>query len=425
MKTEKKIMLLYFLLGILWVAFSDYFFLLFSENQELYPTLQTYKGWFYVIITAIIFYFILHRTMEKMRAQSKELQESYEQLEADHEEFLALNEEIIAQHQELYEGKERLHKIIDLVPHLIFARDAEGTFLLANRAVAKLYGKEPAEIVGKNLAELHADVSGEELNFSLTTDQEVLEKYDSLLIDEEYITDVDGNTRIYIVKKIPFSYSEKIGKAVLGVAVDITELKESEKLIREYHRKEEKFREELIHSIGSLLELHDSYTGNHSRNVAILARRLAEELHLSNEEIESAYWAGVVHDIGKILVPLEILNKKGRLTDEEFDIVKKHPEWGYQTLVKSELLSDIARYVLYHHERWDGKGYPEGISGNDIPVVAQILSLADTWDAMRSDRPYRKALDEKTALDEIIKNKGSQFSPELVEIFIKIIPDYN
>ena len=424
MKTETKITLIYLLLGFLWITLTDNIFFLFNDYAELYSAIHTYKGWFFIIITAVVFYFILHKALEKVRAQNQALQESYEQLEADHEEFMALNEEIMLKNQELNEGKERLHKIMDLVPHLIFAKDSTGKFLLVNKAVASLYGKTPAELVGKKHVELHDNISPEELEVFLATDQKVLEKNEPVLIEEEYITDINGHTRIYITKKIPFKYSESIEKAILGVAVDITELKKSEQLIRAYHQKEEKFREELILSVSSLLEIHDSYTGDHSRNVAILAKRLAEELSLDQEEIEYAYWTGIVHDIGKILVPLEILNKKGRLDEEEFKIIKKHPEWGYQSLARSELLSDIASYVLYHHERWDGKGYPEGLNGKDIPLVAQIIALADTWDAMCSDRPYRKALDKETAMEEIYRNKGTQFNPALVELFLKIITEF-
>lgn len=424
MKTETKITLIYLLLGFLWITLTDNIFFLFNDYAELYSAIHTYKGWFFIIITAVVFYFILHKAMEKVRAQNQALQESYEQLEADHEEFMALNEEIMLKNQELNEGKERLHKIMDLVPHLIFAKDSTGKFLLVNKAVASLYGKTPAELLGKKHVELHDNISPEELEVFLATDQKVLEKNEPVLIEEEYITDINGHTRIYITKKIPFKYSESIEKAILGVAVDITELKKSEQLIRAYHQKEEKFREELILSVSSLLEIHDSYTGDHSRNVAILAKRLAEELSLDQEEIEYAYWTGIVHDIGKILVPLEILNKKGRLDEEEFKIIKKHPEWGYQSLARSELLSDIASYVLYHHERWDGKGYPEGLNGKDIPLVAQIIALADTWDAMCSDRPYRKALDKETAMEEIYRNKGTQFNPALVELFLKIITEF-
>lgn len=424
MKTETKITLIYLLFGFLWITLTDNIFFLFNDYAELYSAIHTYKGWFFIIITAVVFYFILHKAMEKVRAQNQALQESYEQLEADHEEFMALNEEIMLKNQELNEGKERLHKIMDLVPHLIFAKDSTGKFLLVNKAVASLYGKTPAELLGKKHVELHDNISPEELEVFLATDQKVLEKNEPVLIEEEYITDINGHTRIYITKKIPFKYSESIEKAILGVAVDITELKKSEQLIRAYHQKEEKFREELILSVSSLLEIHDSYTGDHSRNVAILAKRLAEELSLDQEEIEYAYWTGIVHDIGKILVPLEILNKKGRLDEEEFKIIKKHPEWGYQSLARSELLSDIASYVLYHHERWDGKGYPEGLNGKDIPLVAQIIALADTWDAMCSDRPYRKALDKETAMEEIYRNKGTQFNPALVELFLKIITEF-
>lgn len=425
MKTniEKKVTLLYLIIGITWIILSDKILLLLISNTEIYHVLQTYKGWFYVFITAIIFYLILHKTMNKLRKQSIELKDSYAQLEADNEEFIALNEEIILTNRKLSEQKERLRKIVDLVPQLIFAKDGRGRFLLANQAVAELYKQKPADIIGKTHNELHGNISPEELGHFLSSDKKVLETNEAITLEEESITDLKGETRIYRTRKIPFTFSDTINKAILGVAVDITELKKGEKIIRDYHLKEEKFREEIILSLTDMLEIYDPYTQGHSQNVANLARKIAEEMALSREETEHAYWTGIVHDIGKILVPINILNKRNKLTDGEFTVIKKHPEWGYKTLGRSGRLTNIAKYVLYHHERWDGKGYPTGISREDIPIIAQIVAIADTWDAMCSDRPYRKAMAVEDAVEEIKKNRGKQFAPEVVDTFLNIVED--
>lgn len=133
----------------------------------------------------------------------------------------------------------------------------------------------------------------------------------------------------------------------------------------------------------------------------------------------------MVHDIGKIIVPSEILNKKGKLTKNEYEIVQNHPKWAYETLIKSRQLSNLAKYVLHHHERWDGNGYPNGLKKDNIPKISQILSIADCWDAMRSNRSYRDALTYKEAKNELIRNKNKQFSNWMVEQFVDMLETKN
>lgn len=177
----------------------------------------------------------------------------------------------------------------------------------------------------------------------------------------------------------------------------------------------------LIKVFSKMLIIHDEYTKDHSSEVARLGKLLASSLELPDRKIKEAYWAGIVHDIGKIEVPREILNKTSRLTDEEYKMIKKHPYTGYMALKDLEKLEDISKYVLYHHERWDGSGYPEGLESNSIPLVSQILSVVDAWDAMTSKRSYRNALSRKVAYEEIKNNIGSQFSPVVAREFLSLI----
>jgi HD-GYP domain-containing protein (c-di-GMP phosphodiesterase class II) len=152
-----------------------------------------------------------------------------------------------------------------------------------------------------------------------------------------------------------------------------------------------------------------------------LASETAKKIGLNQKEISNGYWAGMVHDVGKLLISKRILTKNGSLTDQEYLKIKKHPEWAYRTLKKSEQLEDIAEYVLYHHERWDGNGYPEEIEGDDIPIISRILTVVDAWDAMRSDRSYRNALTKEMAIEELRLNKGTQFDGEVVDVFLEVI----
>ncbi|MFW6035149.1 MAG: HD domain-containing phosphohydrolase [Halothermotrichaceae bacterium] len=421
LKNENKIILFYLLIGLFWIAFSDRIVSLIAQSHDLHLIMQTYKGWAYVIITAVIFYIILHKAMDSMRKQKQKLQESYSQLEADNEEFQALNKEIIEKNDKLSAQQKQLREIIDLVPHLIFAKDEDSNFILVNQAVADLYNTQPENIIhSSHKNSIHTEISEEELDFFLKTDQQVLNNNNKIKIEEEQITDIDGNTRIYQTEKIPFNSYNSDKKALLGVAVDITKLKEQEKTIEKYHKMEQEKQQEIILSIIQMLEIHDTYTGGHSQNVGKLSKKIAEKLGLNDKKIKDTYWAGIVHDIGKILIPKKILNKKGQLSDFEYNIIKKHSRWGYQTLIKSNTLKKIAIYVLYHHERWDGKGYPEGITGEEIPLISQIICLADSWDAMSSTRSYRQALPHKKALSEIKNNRGKQFAPDIVDAFLEI-----
>jgi len=141
---------------------------------------------------------------------------------------------------------------------------------------------------------------------------------------------------------------------------------------------------------------------------------IAEELRIDATDFKRVYWAGLVHDIGKILVPSDILKKKSALTKEEYTVIQKHPQWGAEVLHSSEKLKEIAEYVLFHHERWDGTGYPIGLSGEEIPYISRIISIADALDAMTSDRPYRKGMGVTIAFQELERGAGSQFDPDLV-----------
>lgn len=176
--------------------------------------------------------------------------------------------------------------------------------------------------------------------------------------------------------------------------------------------------EQKISALIKLLGLYDYYTKIHAQNVAHLSKKIAINLNLTQIEIKNSYLAGLLHDIGKTMIPLKILNKKKALTEAEFLLIKKHSIWGYQILKEISDLKEIANYVLYHHEKWNGEGYPKGLKTKEIPLIAQIVALADAWDAMCSDRPYKKAMPQTKALVQIKANMGQQFSPQIVKIFL-------
>ena len=184
---------------------------------------------------------------------------------------------------------------------------------------------------------------------------------------------------------------------------------------------QEGFQREIAMSMISMLEQYDSYTRGHSENVALLAQRLAERLGMGRDAVKNAYWAGLVHDIGKILVPIDVLNKSTSLTEEEYALVKTHPERGERVLSRSEELAGLGLVVGSHHERWDGTGYPAGRRGEEIPPLARVMALADAYDAMTSHRSYRRGMKKSVALEEIRRGAGTQFDPEMAWIFVEMM----
>lgn len=174
----------------------------------------------------------------------------------------------------------------------------------------------------------------------------------------------------------------------------------------------------IIKSLITALEARDEYTKGHSYRVQIYSVKLAKALGLPAKKVKQVELSAILHDIGKIGIPDSILRKPGGLTEEEYEIIKKHPVTGYNILKSIDGLDDVLNGIKYHHERYDGKGYPEGLKKDEIPLVARIIAIADTLDAITSDRPYRKGLDFEYALEEIKNAKGSQLDPELVDVFL-------
>jgi putative nucleotidyltransferase with HDIG domain len=175
----------------------------------------------------------------------------------------------------------------------------------------------------------------------------------------------------------------------------------------------------LLHSLTSAVDAKDTYTCGHSQRVALLSRHLARSAGLSDADVENTYVAALLHDVGKIGVPESVLQKAGKLTDEEFEQMKRHPRTGARILEDVRQLRHVLPGVLHHHERFDGRGYPEGLSDESIPLMGRIICLADSFDAMTSDRTYRKGMPVEIALAEIKKCSGTHFDPKLAAAFLQ------
>jgi len=187
-----------------------------------------------------------------------------------------------------------------------------------------------------------------------------------------------------------------------------------------HSRKLRKTMEMTIQALAVTIEMRDPYTAGHQRRVTQLASRIAQEMNLGEEEIVNIRLAGIVHDIGKIYVPVEILTKPGRLNDYEISMIRSHPRFGFDIIKETDLPKKIGEIILQHHERMDGSGYPAGLSGSEIHLESRILSVADVVEAMSSHRPYRPALGLEAALEEIDQHKGFLFDPDVVDVCLDL-----
>ncbi len=201
------------------------------------------------------------------------------------------------------------------------------------------------------------------------------------------------------------------------------EVEKKTKEIVEEQKKNERLSIQVVTAIANAVDAKDTYTNGHSGRVAEYAEKIAERFGYSEEQQEEIYMMGLLHDVGKIGIPDAVINKPAKLTDEEFEIIKNHPVMGARILQNIREMPKLVVGARWHHERYDGKGYPDGLSGTDIPVEARIIAVADAYDAMTSRRSYRDILSQEVVRSEIEKGKGTQFDPVFAEIMLGMMEE--
>lgn len=235
------------------------------------------------------------------------------------------------------------------------------------------------------------------------------------------IVSKDGSVKVVEVN------SAKVGKRRearrIGIMRDITGRKKAEEELEKSLERLKRTFEDTVNALVSALERRDPYTAGHQKGVANLACAIAQEMHLSKDKIDGLRLAGLVHDVGKIQIPTEILIKPGHLSETEFLMIKIHPQAGYDILKEIDFPYPIAEIVLQHHERMDGSGYPQGLCGEQILLEARILAVADVVEAMSSQRPFRPALGIGMALEEVSKHRGKLYERRVVDALLRLVKE--
>ena len=312
---------------------------------------------------------------------------------------------------ELKQAEEKYRNIFENAQEGIYQTTPDGRFITANRSMARILGYDSPEDLIASITDIARQlyVDPEER----TKFMEMIKQLGSTKNYEVRFYRKDGD--IIWVSLTTLVICDEKGQVLYyeGILENITDRKESFDRLK-------KALEGTVRAIASMVETKDPYTADHQRLVGDLARAIATEMGLSNDKVEGLSVAAIIHDIGKVSVPAEILSKPTKLTDLEFRLIKTHVQAGYDILKDIDFPWPIARMVLEHHERINGSGYPQKIRGENILLESRILAVADVVDAMSSHRPYRPTLGVDAALEEIEKNKGTLYDCAVVDTCLKL-----
>lgn len=310
----------------------------------------------------------------------------------------------------------RFRTLFEAIPEAVLVHDDESTILHINDVGSQRLEWPVEDLIGKNIR----DIITEE-NVALIPLHVRKTRTDGSCRFETTYVSRTGQRIVAEVNERPIEFGGK--NAILSVARDITERKRTEEALQKSYLQLQRVLEGTVNALASIAEKRDPFTAGHQQRVTRLACAIAEEMNLSEEQRQGIRMAATVHDIGKISIPAEILNKPGQLTELQSSIIKTHPTIGYDILKEIEFPWPVAQIVFQHHERIDGTGYPQGLSHEEIMLEAKILAVADVVEAMASHRPYREAYKIKRALGEVSRRKGILFDPEVVEACSRVITE--
>ena len=309
----------------------------------------------------------------------------------------------------LLNSERRLHTLVQTIPDLIWLKDKDGVYLSCNTMFERFFGAKEVDIVGKT----DYDFVDRELADSFREHDNKAMAAGKTTSNEEWITFADDGHRVFLdTIKTPMYDAWGTLSGVLGIGRDITD-----------RRAVDRIRKALggtVQAIAVTVEARDPYTAGHQRRVADLARAIATEMNLPIDIIDGIRMAAAIHDLGKISVPAEILSKPTKLKKTEFDLIKEHSQSGYDILKDIDFPWPVARIVLEHHERMNGSGYPNGLTGDNILMESRIIAVADVVESMGSHRPYRPSLGIEAALEEIERNKGTFYDNTVADACLRL-----
>jgi len=397
-----------------------------------------------------------HVDISELKQKEEELAEKNEQLESVNEELKANNEEILQMNEELeklYSDQEalteQLNRMLKLMGQIALFETSEEDFLeealdLALNLVPQSHRGRIRMIKDKSYRLLAAMGANDNKPEKIELNGENISKLNnSKILNRDNIMDFyscpdEKDKRPFTDVKESIITPIKWNNSIIG-SIEIDNMSNSEEFkisdikkmdsfanllsvfyrLRKYINEEGKFQTDLILTLIKALEYYDEYTRGHSERVARWSVELAKAVGVSSEGQKKIYYASLMHDIGKIFVQQSVLNKVSPLTEEEYQLIQIHPVKSAELINKVEGMESFSRIVKHHHEKYNGKGYPDGLVGKAIPYFSRIITVADAYDAMTSKRPYRRPLTAEEATKELKRCKGTQFDPTLVEPFIE------
>ncbi len=324
--------------------------------------------------------------------------------------------------KEIIEAKTLFETVVENIPLMIFLKEAKDLrFVIFNHAGEELLGYDRETLLGKNDLDLFPS---EQAAHFMAKDREVLDgEAGALDIPEEPINTAKKGQRLLHTRKVKIQGADGKTKYLLGISEDITEQKQNQTELQNSLKNLQKAIKGTIHAFATTVETRDPYTAGHQTRVSDLAADIAIEMDLPEHQVEGIRMAGLIHDLGKIQVPAEILSKPGKISELEFELIKTHPQVGYDLLKDIDFPWPIAQIVLQHHEKMDGSGYPQGLVGDEIMLESRILCVADIVEAMSSRRPYRSALGIEKALEQIGLVRGTLLDPDVVDACLKLFKE--
>lgn len=383
---------MYAVVAVAWILYSDHVLSLLFTDSGMLTRAASVKGALFVLVTSVLLFLLIRSYLARLERASEQLRES----------------------------ERRFRHMVEVSPVPIAVHASDGGVTLVNAEFTSVLGYERQDIHTVShwweLAYPDPDYRRSVME-AWQCESERSQREDDMFVPvPARVRSKDGAERFML-----------IGSAVLDAGTserivvfhDLTEHQRAEQSILAANVRLEGLLREVISLIGKIVETRDPYTRGHEEGVARIARLIAEELDLPAEDVEGIEVASLVHDVGKLGVPAEILSKPGTLLAVEYEIIKTHPTVGYEILQGVDFGWPVAEMVRMHHERMDGSGYPQGLSGDDIPMAARVLMVADVVEAMAAHRPYRAALGHVAAINEILSHP-EKFDPDVAQACVRL-----